>query len=91
MFDRRPACAACAAILVAVASLIGCTDANPTAVARPAATGGGPFDVSAAGAPNDPAAPSPLVTVALGAASTTFYPYTGDDFTGAPKDPADQQ
>lgn len=88
MFDRRPARASCAITLAAVvASIVGCTDANPTAVARPAGAGAGRFDVSAAGAQSDPAAPSPLVTVAVGNTSTTFFPYTGDDFTGAPKDP----
>src|SRR6188474_360402 len=38
---------------------------------------------AAAQDPNDPAAPAGLVTVG----ALTFWPYTGDDFTGAPKDP----
>ena len=85
MFDRLTLRAACAGTMIAAAaSLSACSDEHPTAVPR--ATGV-PAKGSAAQNQNDPAAPSGLVTVQSGITSVTLWPFTGDDFTGAPKDP----
>lgn len=81
MFVRlSPRTARAGAMIAATAAFAACSDAPPTAV--PTAVVGQPR-VTAAQDPNDPAAPAGLVTVG----ASTFWPYTGDDFTGAPKDP----
>jgi len=81
MFARlSPSIARAGAVIAAAAAIAACSDAHPTAA--PSLTAG-PVRVAAAQDPNDPAPPAGLVTVG----ASTFWPYTGDDFTGAAKDP----
>ena len=81
MFARlSPSTARAGAMIAAAAIIAACSDAPPTAVPSAAV---GQARAAAAQDPNDPAAPAGLVTVG----ALTFWPYTGDDFTGAPKDP----
>jgi hypothetical protein len=75
-----PSTARAGAMIAAAAIIAACSDAPPTAVPSAAV---GQARAAAAQDPNDPAAPAGLVTVG----ALTFWPYTGDDFTGAPKDP----
>ncbi len=80
MFARlfpRTACAG--AMIAAAAALTACSDA-PTAVPSANAT---QARAATAQDPNDPAAPAGLVTVG----TSTFWPYTGENFTGTPQDP----
>ena len=81
MFARLFFRTACAGAMIAAASaLTACSDAHPTAVPN---TLGSQAGAATAQDPNDPAAPAGLVTVG----TSTFWPYTGEDFTGAGKDP----
>jgi hypothetical protein len=67
-------------MIAAAATIAACSDAPPTAAPSAIAS---QAKVAAAQDPNDPAAPAGLVTVG----TSTFWPYTGEDFTGAGKDP----
>lgn len=81
MFARlSPSTARAGAMIAAAATIAACSDAHPTAAPNAIAS---QARVAAAQDPNDPAAPAGLVTVG----TSTFWPYTGDDFTGAAKDP----
>ena len=81
MFARfSPRTARAGVMITAAAALAACSDAPPTAV--PSATVG-QARAAAAQDPTYPAAPAGLVTVG----TSTFWPYTGDDFTGQAKDP----
>ena len=81
MFARlSPSIARAGAVIAAAAAIAACSDAHPTAA--PSITAG-QVRVAAAQDPNDPAPPAGLVTVG----TSTFWPYTGDDFTGVAKDP----
>ena len=81
MFARlSPSTARAGAMIAAAATIAACSDAPPTAAPSAIAS---QARVATAQDPNDPAAPAGLVTVG----TSTFWPYTGDDFTGAPKDP----
>src|SRR5688572_29404593 len=46
-----------------------------------------PPSTTAGIAGNEPPAPAGILTVALGSESLALWPFTGSDFSGAPKDP----
>jgi len=68
------------AVIAAAATIAACSDAHPTAAPSTIAS---QARGAAAQDPNDPAAPAGLVTVG----TSTFWPYTGENFTGTPQDP----
>ena len=81
MFARlSPSTARAGAMIAAVAAIAACSDAHPTAAPSAIA---GRARVSAIQDQNDPAPPAGLVTVD----GSTFWPYTGENFTGTPQDP----
>jgi hypothetical protein len=67
-------------MIIAAGAIAACSDAPPTAVPGVSA---GQQKVATTQDPNDPAAPADKVTVG----TLTFWPYTGEDFTGTPQDP----
>ena len=81
MFVRlSPRTARAGAMIAAATALTACSDADPTAVQNVIAS---QARGAAAQDPNDAAAPAGLVTVG----TSTFWAYTGEDFTGDAKDP----
>ncbi len=68
------------AMLAAAAALAACSDALPTSAPSTSAS---QVKATAAQDPTDAAAPAGLVTVG----TSTFWAYTGEDFTGDAKDP----
>jgi len=74
----RSTVASLAALVIALSA---CSDGDPVAplLAPPSTTAG------IAG--NEPPAPAGILTVALGSESLALWPFTGSDFSGAPKDP----
>ena len=87
MFDRFTSKTRHAAVVLAVgATTVACSDSSPTTPsARPGRVAAG--GVTNTEAERDPAPPSGLVTVSIAGGAHTFFPYTADDFSGAPKDP----
>jgi len=75
-----PRTARAGAMIAAATALTACSDADPTAVQNVIAS---QARGAAAQDPNDAAAPAGLVTVG----TSTFWAYTGEDFTGDAKDP----
>jgi hypothetical protein len=80
MFARLSPSIARAGAVIAAAAIAACSDAHPTAAPSGIAS---QARATTAQDPTDPAAPAGLVTVG----ASTFWPYTGEDFTGAGKDP----
>jgi len=75
------------AILVAAFAITGCDDAGPTTPTAPVGPHVAAGAVTSSEVERDPAPPAGLVTVSIGGGTSTFFPYTADDFSGAPKDP----
>ncbi len=80
MFARLSPRIARAGAMLAAAALAACSDALPTSAPSTSAS---EVKATAAQDPTDAAAPAGLVTVI----TSTFWPYTGEDFTGDAKDP----